>query len=270
MTRRHDAPPSPRLQPLYDTEVATPNHGEYARTLAAGTTSATLCTVAREPAGHPYGSFVTYCMEGATPVFLISHLAEHTRNLLRDNRCSLLVAEAGIGDPLARGRVTLVGTCSQLEGEREKSAKAAFLKSHPSAAAYIDYRDFSVWGMAVDSARYIGGFGRMSWLKEEDWGLGEPDPLASSATRIIEHMNEDHEDAMDAMCRAFTKAEKFEGVRMTAVDRYGFEMRLETDEGPRPVRLAFDDQALDTNRARVELVKLTKRARSLLSETAPD
>ena len=101
MNQRHDAPQTPRPDPLYDISVATPTHSEYARTLVDGTASATLCTVAREPTGHPYGSFVTYCMHGARPVFLISHLAEHTRNL---NRCSLLVAESGDGDPLARGR----------------------------------------------------------------------------------------------------------------------------------------------------------------------
>ena len=106
----------------------------------------------------------------------------------------------------------------------------------------------------------------MSWLQQSDWGAGEPDPLAGAAARIIEHMNDDHEDAMDAMCRAFTKAEDFRRVCMTAVDRYGFEMRVETKDGPRPIRLAFDEQALDTNRARIELVKLTKRARTLLSE----
>ena len=40
---------------------------------------------------------------------LISALAEHTRNLRADPRCSLLVAEEGDGNPLARGRVTLLG-----------------------------------------------------------------------------------------------------------------------------------------------------------------
>ena len=108
----------------------------------------------------------------------------------------------------------------------------------------------------------------MSWLQQNEWDSGEPDPLAPVSTRIIEHMNDDHEDAMEAMCRALTKATDFERVRMTAVDRYGFEMYVDTKDGARPIRLAFEEQALDANGARVELVKLTKRARALLSDNA--
>ena len=37
----------------------TPTHAERCRTLVAGARSATLCTIAREPAGYPYGSLVT-------------------------------------------------------------------------------------------------------------------------------------------------------------------------------------------------------------------
>ncbi len=115
MKQTHDAPKRKRhREPLYDTEVATPTHAERARTLVANVGTGTLSTVAREPAGHPYGSFVAYGMWEGRPVFLVSHLAEHTRNLLQDNRASLLVAEPGTGDPLARGRVTLVGQCVQV------------------------------------------------------------------------------------------------------------------------------------------------------------
>jgi putative heme iron utilization protein len=55
----------------------------------------TLCTLAIEPLGYPYGSFVTVAFEQGTPIFLISALAEHTKNLEQDPRASLLVAESG-------------------------------------------------------------------------------------------------------------------------------------------------------------------------------
>ena len=76
---------------LYDANVPTPSHAEQARTLAARVTTAALCTVAVEPAGFPYGSFVTFGLDGGSPVFLISELAEHTKNLRADGRASLLV-----------------------------------------------------------------------------------------------------------------------------------------------------------------------------------
>src|SRR5438105_1482957 len=109
---------------LYDANVATPSHAEQARTLAARVSTGTLCTIAVEPAGFPYGSFVTFGLDGGAPIFLISELAEHTRNLRADERASLLVAEPGSGDPLARGRVTLIGRARALspgEGSRERA-----------------------------------------------------------------------------------------------------------------------------------------------------
>src|SRR5678815_5950282 len=85
-----------------------------------------LCTLALEPQGYPYGSFVTVAFDNGDPVFLISGLAEHTKNLERDHRASLLVAESGADDPLANGRVTLLGPCTRIDGDAG-SARTAFL-----------------------------------------------------------------------------------------------------------------------------------------------
>jgi hypothetical protein len=223
--------------------------------------------LAREPEGHPYGSFVAYGLDEGKPVFLVSHLAEHTRNLLQDNRASLLVAEPGTGDPLARGRVTLVGQCVQVGEAENQAAREAYLESHPGASYYIDFKDFSLWHLKVESIRYIGGYGRMSWVETDDWGGAEADPIAAMAGRIIDHMNDDHQDAMRVMCLAFSKATAFDTVRMTGIDRYGFEMSVKTDQGPRPVRLAFDDQIENGKQAREQLVAKTKAARAHM-ETA--
>jgi len=263
MKQSHDTPKSKkRREPLYDKEIPTPTHAERARTLVANVGTGTLCTLAREPEGHPYGSFVAYGLSDGKAVFLVSHLAEHTRNLLQDNRASLLVAEPGTGDPLARGRVTLVGRCEQVSEEENGAAREAYLASHPGASYYIDFRDFSLWQLEIESIRYIGGYGRMSWVETGDWGSAEADPIAQMADRIIEHMNDDHTEAMRAMCLAFSRATAFETVQMTGIDRYGFEMSVKTEQGPRPIRLAFDAAITDGKQAREQLVKKTKAARA--------
>src|ERR1700749_2075337 len=97
----HSRPSGDAPEPLYDVNIATPTHAERARTLVAQMATGTLCTLALEPEGYPYGSFVTVAFDDGNPVFLISALAEHTRNLERDDRASLLVAETGAADPLA-------------------------------------------------------------------------------------------------------------------------------------------------------------------------
>ncbi len=95
--RKHGEPrgSAPRQELLYDPNIATPSHAERARTLVASATRGVLCTHAAELDGHPYGSLVIFALHEGAPVFLISELAEHTRNLHGSPRCSLLVTEAG-------------------------------------------------------------------------------------------------------------------------------------------------------------------------------
>src|SRR5215213_6690866 len=111
---RHAQPSVSTQEPLYDVNIPTPTHAERARTLVAQISTGTLCTLALEPEGYPYGSFVTVAFDNGDPIFLISGLAEHTKNLERDPRASLLVAEGGSADPLANGRVTMLGQCTRV------------------------------------------------------------------------------------------------------------------------------------------------------------
>jgi putative heme iron utilization protein len=227
----------------------------------------TLCTIAKDPAGFPYGSFVTFAMDGPNPVFFISQLAEHTKNLREDARASLLVAEGGDADPLANGRVTMIGNCRLLDdGAEREVAKHAYLAAHPNAAYYIDYKDFGFWSLQVDAVRYIGGYGRMSWVEPTDWAGSTPDEVAPHADAIIRHMNADHADALVAYCRAFSKAKDTTAATMTGVDRYGFEMSAITARGPRPIRLAFSKPITSPDEARREMVALVKQARAQLPD----
>ena len=261
MSDAHSRPSGDPSEPLYDANVLTPTHAERARTLVSQISTGTLCTLAIEPAGYPYGSFVTVAFEKGNPIFLISALAEHTKNLEQDPRASLLVAESGSADPLANGRVTMLGPCTRVEGD-EGGAREAFLAAHPNSAYYADFRDFGFWKLHVASVRYIGGYGRMSWIGEAEWQTAEPDPLGPSAAGIIAHMNADHVDAMVLYCKAFSKATEITSATMTAIDRYGFEMSAKTNEGPRPVRLAFARPVSTPEDARAALISMLKDARS--------
>ncbi|MEM6797215.1 MAG: DUF2470 domain-containing protein [Acidobacteriota bacterium] len=262
--RAHASPKRSDEEPLYDPNVARSSHAVQARTLVSALQTASLGTLAHEPAGHPYVSFVTFALDRGDPILLISEMAEHTHNLRRDPRASLLIAESRHSDPLANGRLTLLGTCEVVDAGDEP-ARAAYLERLPNAAHYCDYRDFNFWRLRPASLRYIGGYGRMSWVAAEDWREAEADPLAPHAERIVEHMNDDHADAMALMCRAFSKAKDAEEVTMSGIDRYGFEMSVITERGPRPVRLAFEAPVTTPDAARRALVALVGAARRALS-----
>ncbi len=244
---------------LYNADIPTPSDAERARTLAQRVSEGALSTFTGGEERYPYGSFSTYAMAGGTPLFLISELAEHTQNLRRDSHSSLMVVAPGEGDPLARARATLLGNCELVAAPSE--VREAFLETHPSAAYYADFKDFHFWRLRVESVRYIGGYGRMSWVTEAEWNAASPDPTAPLAEGVLTHMNDDHGDAMVLMCRAFSRASDTTSAVMTSLDRYGFEMSATTAEGPRPIRLAFSKTVESSEEVRAEMVALTKRAR---------
>jgi hypothetical protein len=253
-----------REEPLTSPETAAPSHAERALTLVSQLRTGTLSTLDAD--GFPHGSYITFALDGHDPVFLISKLATHTQNLLHASRASLMAHESRAEDPLANGRVTLIGHCLPLTDPAALApAREAFLAAHPSSSYYADFKDFGFWKLTVATLRYIGGYGRMSWVDLADWRAAEPDPLAADAEGIIEHMNKDHADALVAYARAFTRATGADDVRMTGVDRYGFELSVATPAGRRPARLAFPAPISSSTAARQALIALLKTAREKLA-----
>jgi putative heme iron utilization protein len=251
-----------REEPLTPDDTRAPTHAERARTMVSLLKTGTLSTLGE--GGYPHGSYVTFAMHGPNPVFLVSKLATHTQNLMKDPRASLMAHESHAEDPLANGRVTLLGPCERLDDEAE--AREAYLAAQPQAEYYVDFADFSFYELRVESLRYIGGYGRMSWVDVEEWRAAEPDPLAPHAEGIIGHMNDDHADALVAYARAFTRATDTDHAVMTGVDRYGFEMSVRTPKGMRPARLAFETEVTTPTDARKALVALVKTARAQLDD----
>ncbi|HZU83224.1 MAG TPA: pyridoxamine 5'-phosphate oxidase family protein [Polyangiaceae bacterium] len=126
-----------------------------------------LATIARQPAGWPFATLVAVAFDGrGRPLLRLSRLAEHTKNLEACSRASLLVVEPSSerDDPLALGRMTLVGACEPVPAPEAQPAHAAFAAAHPEAAAYASLADFGMWRLEVDAVRWVGGFGRMNWV----------------------------------------------------------------------------------------------------------
>ena len=97
-----------------------PTHAERVRTLVHGERRGALSTVAADPAGYPFGSVVSFGLaDDGDPLLFVSLMAEHTQNALRDPRASLLVTEPVPegADPLASGRVTLLGLLAPIDDD---------------------------------------------------------------------------------------------------------------------------------------------------------
>ena len=247
-----------------------PSHGERCRTLVANQSRGALCTLAADPAGYPYGSVATYALDdGGNPLFFVSRMAEHTQNAIGDPRASLLVTEPvpDGADPLASGRVTLLGILGEVGQEERAAVRERYLAANPTAAYYIDFGDFFFYRLAVQSIRYVGGYGRMSWVDPGEYAGAAPDPLAPAAAGIIEHMNTDHAEALVLYCRHLAGRPGTTEASMTAVDRYGFEMIAVGPAGRAAVRLGFPEACCTSDDVRRVMVSLVAEARGRAADS---
>src|SRR5262245_38350930 len=122
---------------------------ELARGLMAAGGPAGLATLSAS--GGPFASYVvTAPSADGSPLMLLSRLAEHTKNLERDTRASLLfVREPQAGDEaMTAMRLTLSGRCAKDADER---SRGLYLARHPDAARYASFSDFSLYRLEVES-----------------------------------------------------------------------------------------------------------------------
>lgn len=228
-----------------------------ARYLTRRGLKATLATLGAGN-GYPYASLITVATEASgAPIFLISGLAQHTKNLSLDPRASILFDGTGAsGDPLQGARVTLIGRAEKTESE---GVRRRFLARHPEAEFYADFPDFAFWRLAVEGAHYIGGFGRIFDLSPSE--LLIPTEGAASLLEaepgIVEHMNEDHKDAIELYGTALADASPGPW-RMTGIDPEGFDIVL--DGAAR--RIPFAEPIATPTEARKEFVRLATEARA--------
>ncbi len=248
-----------------------PSHAERCRTLVSSQTRGALSTIAAEPAGFPYGSVASYGLDDrGNPLFFVSLMAEHTQNAIRDPRASLLVTEPvpDGADPLASGRVTLMGPMSPVTDDDRQAVRLRYLAANPTSAYYIDFGDFTFYRLDVQSIRYVGGYGRMSWVDAAMYGAAQPDPLADSAPGIIEHMNTDHADAQVLFCRHLLGRGDTTEATMSAVDRYGFEMIAVGPAGRAAVRLGFPSPCSTGTEVRQAMVAIVATARAAAAQSS--
>jgi putative heme iron utilization protein len=240
-----------------------PSYAERARTLMARARTGTLSTLSRRHPGHPFGSLMPYAVdESGRPLFLISTLAMHTRNLEGDSRASLFVAESTASeDPLAVGRVTLIGRAGRMPSADVAAARSAYLAWHPNASNWIDFEDFSFWRLEILDVYWVGGFGAMDWLRVSDYAAARPDPLADAAGGIMEHMNRDHSDALLTMANVL-RGEEAEEARMVNVDRLGFGLRLRSGGRFRSCRIPFTREVTSASLCREVLIEMLRECKS--------
>lgn len=220
-----------------------------ARLLVRAGRSGCLATSA---SGHPFASLVTpACMPDGSLLLLLSRLAEHTKHLRADPRCSVMLSGVATSvNPQTTPRVTVTGAAEIVD---DPALKARFLAVHPYASLYADFGDFATWRITLVAGLLVGGFARAFRFLAPDLA---PDRAAMGAilaaeAGILKHCNQDHPDALAAI------AGSSGDWRMVTADVDGFDLALEE----RVVRFAWSAPVKDAGDVRRELVRMAQEAR---------
>jgi putative heme iron utilization protein len=217
-------------------------------------------TLATSQDGWPYASLVLAALDhDASPLLLLSDLAEHSKNLKRDSRASLLFdGTAGRDDPLTGARVTVLGEVKPIDDAR---LLARFTARHPSAAGYAGFADFHLSRLEIARAHLVAGFGRIHVIAAPALRSPAAPALAAAESGILEHMNDDHAEAIELYATRLAGASG-SGWRMTGIDPEGIDLRCGSETG----RVDFAEPVVTATAAPSALVALTQAARAAKSK----
>ena len=211
--------------------------------------------------GGPYVSLVQFAtLPDGAPVLLLSALARHTRNLQREARVSLLVDERRMGDELQGARASLQGRIARLtEPSDIDTARRRFLARHPDAAGFAGFADFAFYRVTLDSAHLVAGFGRIMDVDGAQLAtpVADAGELLGAEPGAIEHMNEDHRDAIQLYALHLVGAGPADW-RIIGIDPDGCDLMAGTDVR----RLSFPRRVTTARAMREVLVELADKARA--------
>ncbi|PWB33803.1 heme iron utilization protein [Pseudomonas sp. SDI] len=209
-----------------------------------------LSTHSKSMPGFPFGSVVPYCLDAeGRPLILISRIAQHTHNLQKDPKCSLLVGERGAEDVQAVGRLTMLAEAEKL-GDSAAIAAAAerYYRYFPESSQYHSAHDFDFWVLKPVRNRYIGGFGAIHWVDQ----VSLANPFAGKVEiSMVEHMNSDHANAIEHYVE-LSGLPKTAPAKLVGIDSEGMHLRI----GDGIHWLAFPEPCNTSTQVREALVLL--------------
>jgi putative heme iron utilization protein len=153
----------------------------------------------------------------------------------------------------------LAGRAEEAEGDAAKILRRRYLNAHPSAEAFVDFKDFSFFRIVPSGLHLVAGFGRIIDLKSAQFltGIDDAADLLEAEQGAVEHMNEDHREAMNLYATRLLEAESAEW-RCTGCDPDGMDMQADG----KTLRLDFPERVTSAMALRKMLVRLAGEARA--------
>ncbi|KAL0916820.1 hypothetical protein M5K25_014361 [Dendrobium thyrsiflorum] len=243
---------APRLPPL-----------EEVRTILDNSIRGMLSTFSKEHEGYPSGSMVDFaCDHDGSPVLAVSRLAVHSKNLLENPKCSLLVAK----DPEDRTDIviTLFGDAVSVSEDDKEAVRAAYLRRHPNAF-WVDFGDFCFIQIRPKFVHFVSGVATALLgsgdFNAEEFRAAKVDPISQFSVPISSHMNKDHSEDTKAIVEHSTSI-KVDFAYMLDVDSLGFNVKAGYQGGTYKLRIPFPRRAQDRKDVKTLIIEMLQAARA--------
>ena len=199
-------------------------------------------------AGAPLTTLVGVASDwDGSPLFLMSELSRHTRNLAVDARASLLLTSTGgRGDPLNRPRLTVGGPIAP---HPDPTSRRRYLQRNPKAGLYASFTDFAIRRLQIETIHFNGGFGRADALSVGDLlspAASDIEALVEAEPRLLQEVQSLGAEAVARLAGVPAGRRVW---RPIGLDAEGFDLVA----GGMPARVDFSSPALDPDAWRERL-----------------
>lgn len=226
---------------------------------------AQLCTVMsrmhHRREGYPFGSLVDFAPDSmGHPIFSFSPLAIHTRNLLADPRCTLVVQIPGWSG-LSNARVTIFGDVFPLPENQQEWAHKQYMIKHQQGPSQ-QWGNFYYFRMQnISDIYFIGGFGTVAWVDVKEYETLQPDKIAVDGGE--QNLKELNAIFSKPLKEVLSMEMEVDDAALISIDSKGIDVRVRLGAQFNMQRLSFEEgHAVETlEEAKAALRKLIDNGR---------
>ncbi|XP_057769752.1 uncharacterized protein LOC130989697 [Salvia miltiorrhiza] len=208
-----------------------------------------LCTVMsrmhHRREGYPFGSLVDFAPDPmGHPIFSFSPLAIHTRNLLADPKCTLVVQTPGWSG-LSNARVTIFGDVYPLPEDQQEWAHKQYIEKHLQGPSQ-QWGNFYYFRMQnISDIYFIGGFGTVAWVDVKEYEELRPDKIAVDGGE--QNLKELNAIFSKPLRELLSKETEVDDAAFISIDSKGVDIRVRQGAQFNVQRISFEDgQSVET------------------------
>ncbi|KAK7389466.1 hypothetical protein VNO78_24538 [Psophocarpus tetragonolobus] len=211
--------------------------------------------------GYPFGSLVDFAPDSmGHPIFSFSPLAIHTRNLLADPRCTLVVQIPGWSG-LSNARVTIFGDVYPLPEDQQEWAHKQYIAKHQQGPSQ-QWGNFYYFRMQnISDIYFIGGFGTVAWVDVKEYETLQPDKIAvDGGEQYLKELNAIFSKPLKKLLSNETEVDD---AALISIDSKGTDIRVRQGAQFNIQRISFDEgQSVETlEEAKAALRKLIHKGK---------